>query len=383
MDTYVLNVDTAQLDIINPNDYTVTMNNPLYSVSNIKLLSGVIPLTSNNINDGNNTIIVGFEYTINPGTYNVTTLASALNSAISALTITADNGIVFTNSSEFYLYFGENSLRDVLGFTQNVENVTTVTSDDIVGDVEITSENNTIIVSEPYSIAEKNYDITTLETALDAAIPGSVSTSRDLTTNTITFTSGNPFTLTFGNNSLRDVLGFTQNVVSTTSVTSGYVMLGHPRSLVLQLINGDHDFTEDLYVGTTSYTARLMINTTGDLMYYKYTDDPVYHNFKRGTELLSNDWKIKWFYSNRNTLHPYNFRGQNHTLKFELVGTTDKLKTLTKNIPVIEELPPPVQLNQFQPNHRFNRIVTYSLVVLVILLGIVFIGLQQTQAWSS
>ena len=381
MDTYVLNIDTAQLDITNPNDYTVTMNNPLYSVSDIKLLSGVIPLTSNNINAGNNTIIVGFEYTITPGTYNVTTLASALNTAISALTITADTGIVFTNSSVFYLYFGENSLRDVLGFTQNVENVTTVTSADIVGDVEITSENNTIIVSEPYSIAEGNYDITSLEVALDAALPAGVPTSRDLTTNTITFTGTN-FTLSFGNNSLREVLGFTQNVEPTNSVTSGYVMLGHPRSLVLQLINGDDDLTEDLYVGTASYTARLMINTTGDLMYYKYIDDPVYHNFKRGTELLSRDWKIKWFYSNGNTLHPYNFRGQNHTLKFELVGTTDKLKTITKNVPVIEP-PPPVQLNQFVPDERFNRIVTYAMVILVILLGIVFIGLQRKSVGSS
>ena len=294
MDTYVLNVDTAQLDITNPNDYTVTMNNPLYSVSDIKLLSGVIPLTSNNINAGNNTIIL--------------------------------NGTT-------------------------------------------------------YDIPEKNYDITTLEAALDLALP--ISTSRDLTTNTITFTSGSAFTLSFGNNSLREVLGFTQNVESTTSVTSGYVMLGHPRSLVLQLINGDDDLTEDLYVGTTSYTARLMINTTGDLMYYKYIDDPVYHNFKRGTELLSRDWRIKWFYSNRNTLYPYNFRGQNHTLKFELVGTTDKLKTLTKNVPTIEEVPPPVQLNQFIPNDRFNRIITYALVILVILLGIVFIGLQRKSAGTS
>lgn len=290
MDTYILNVDSSQLGISNPNDYTVTMNTPLYSVSDLKVLSGVIPLTSNNVNGGNNSIIVD-------------------------------------------------------GTT--------------------------------YSIAEGNYDITSLEVALDAALPAAVSTSRDITTNTITFTSGTAFTLSFGENSLVEVLGFTQNVESVTTITSGSVNLGNPRSLVLQIINGDDELSEKLFVGNLTYTARFMIYTDGDRLDYKYVDDPVQYNFKRGNELLSDKWKIKWFYSNKNTLHPYDFRGQHHTLKFELTGTTDKLKTITKTEETVSERPTPVELPQFITKPRFHRIMTYALVILIILIGVVFIVSQR------
>lgn len=289
MDTYILNVDSSQLDISNPNDYTVTMNTPLYSVSDLKLLSGVIPLTQFNINSGNNTIEYdGITITIPDGNYTSTSLKNQLDTSLSPITVTENtnnNTITFSNASAFSLSFGENSLMEVLGFTQNVENVTTV--------------------------------------------------------------------------------------------TSGSVNLGNPRSLVLQIINGDDELSEQLFVGNLTYTARLMIYTDGDRLDYKYVDDPVQYNFKRGSELLSDKWKIKWFYSNKNTLHPYDFRGQHHTLKFELTGTTDKLKTITKSEETVSERPKPVELPQFTFKPRFDRIMTYALVVLIILIGIVFIASQR------
>lgn len=287
MDTYILNVDSSQLDISNPNDYTVTMNTPLYSVSDLKLLSGVIPLTQFNINSGNNTIILN---------------------------------------------------------------------------------------DSTYTIDEGDYTLSTLATELNGELPRTVSADTD--NNTITI-SGASFTLSFGENSLMEVLGFTQNVESVISVTSGSVNLGNPRSLVLQIINGDDELSEKLFVGNLTYTARLMIYTDGDRLDYKYVDDPVQYNFKRGSELLSDKWKIKWFYSNKNTLHPYDFRGQHHTLKFELTGTTDKLKTITKSEETVSERPTPVELPQFRFKPRFDRIMTYALVVLIIIIGIVFIVSQR------
>lgn len=289
MDKYILNVDSSQLDISNPNDYIVTMNTPLYNVSDLKLLSGVIPLTQFDINSGNNTIIVdGVTITIPEGHYTLTTLKNQLDTDLSPITVTSD------------------------------------------------ADENTLTFSKPSS-----------------------------------------FSLSFGDNSLKEVLGFTQNVDSVTSVTSGSIHLGNPRSLVLQIINGDDELSEKLFVGNLTYTARLMIYTDGDRLDYKYVDDPVQYNFKRGSELLSDKWRIKWFYSNNNTLHPYDFRGQHHTLKFELTGTTDKLKTITKNEEIISERPTPVELPQFTFKPRFDRIMTYALVFLIIFIGIVFIVSQR------
>ena len=46
--------------------------------------------------------------------------------------------------------------------------------------------------------------------------------------------------------------------------------------------------------------------------------------------------QIEFFYMSHGRLIPYDFRNQDHIMKFEITGTTDKLENLPK-VPIIED----------------------------------------------
>lgn len=62
---YILDVDSAEREDLNPNDFVYKLNRPLYNVSDFRLISANIPLTQSTICDGNNTLVVdGTSYSL-------------------------------------------------------------------------------------------------------------------------------------------------------------------------------------------------------------------------------------------------------------------------------------------------------------------------------
>ena len=143
-ETYLLEVDSSQRDLTlypNSNNYSVTINRPIYNVSNIKLVAARIPLTQWTIDEFNDT----FTYDIGAGDVTVTltkqdyisgaALAAELATQLTAASITAvyntgTENITFTHGSgtPFSFTMGTNSPAAVLGLLP-----TTVTSSSGVG----------------------------------------------------------------------------------------------------------------------------------------------------------------------------------------------------------------------------------------------------------
>lgn len=300
MDKYILEIDSATVGT-SPNDYIVTLNTPLYNVSNIKIVSGKIPLSQQLVCDTNNVLVIdSTEYEVANGDYTSgSTLRVAINS-VSGLSAT------YNSSSD-----------------------------------------------------------------------------------TMTITKSGVSTLTFptGTGTLQEVLGFTGEDVPFVgnTVESGKLNLHGPRSLVLRITNGDDDLDKDVYAESNvlNYTGRLLTFRSDNNYYldFKGNSDYVEHRFHRGSEKIDTDkLRFRWYYTNGDSLHPYDFRGQHHTIKLEVSCTTDKLKTLTNLDEQISKIPEPLEMPFALPEERINPFIIYIAVAIVLFIGITFMLSQRTQA---
>jgi hypothetical protein len=178
-------------------------------------------------------------------------------------------------------------------------------------------------------------------------------------TNALTFSNPAPMSLIFGANSPAATWGFLPNTTYGPALTivSQSIDIDGPTSLIISL-NGDDrdDIKNDLYIAneeqaplhffgriiTVAYTVRRLIDMNGN-------DDPVRHNFFRGTESYVQRLHIRFYCNNFKEVHPYNFKLRNHILKFEITCNLDKL-SLTKDdhvVPKMLELPPPLDIGRF------------------------------------
>ena len=150
--TYLLEIDSSQRDVTlypNSNTYTVSLNRPMYNVSNIKLVSGRIPLPQWTIDAFNDT----FKYNLNgAGDITVTIaqqdyltgagLATELTTQLTAVSITASfdintGAITFTHATlPFTLTMGSNSPAAVLGLLPNTTS-SSVANNIITGSIDL------------------------------------------------------------------------------------------------------------------------------------------------------------------------------------------------------------------------------------------------------
>tara|TARA_R110002074_G_scaffold123453_1_gene258917 strand:- start:641 stop:1627 length:987 start_codon:yes stop_codon:yes gene_type:complete len=185
-------------------------------------------------------------------------------------------------------------------------------------------------------------------------------------TKLLTFTQGGtPFNITLNAQSPAAVFGFVPSATQVASATvlgvetivSEVIDIDGPTSLIMSL-NGDDrdDIKNDLYIAneeqaplhffgriiTVAYTQKRLIDMNGN-------DDPVRHNFFRGTESYVQRLHIRFYCNNFKEVHPYNFKLRNHILKFEITCNLDKM-SLTKDdhvVPKMLELPPPLDIGRF------------------------------------
>jgi hypothetical protein len=123
---YILDVDSAEREDLNPNDFVFKLNRPLYNVSDFRLISANIPVTQPTINDGNNNLVIdGTSYPLDNKFYSTgADLALDIQNAVSGSnvsSVTYDSGtkaLSFSNvgtSNNFTLNLDSFSPFSVLG----------------------------------------------------------------------------------------------------------------------------------------------------------------------------------------------------------------------------------------------------------------------------
>ena len=314
MKVHTLDIDSSERDTtVYPyaNSYIVSLENPIYDISKITLVSARIPTPQLLVNASNKTFSIdGVDITLDETNYSSgTDLATDLDVKLQPPTSNVDS-VVFD------------------------------------------SDTNTIVFSNTSAGA---HDFTF----------GFYSGTNGYTSNTSPITTP------------HQILGFSSSDVTSTSnvLTSGSINMEGPNSLILRLSAGSDEFTKMVYSSTPFYTGHILMNGTNVINYHG-ADDTLSHEFHKGVQKLIRDIKIEFFYMSHGRLIPYDFRNQDHILKFEITCSTDKLTNLPKvsHDVVKRELPPPVSIPEFENPYKWNQILP---IVAVSFIGMLFLALTR------
>jgi hypothetical protein len=313
MKVHTLNIDSSERDTsiyTYANNYVVNLDNPIYDISNIKLVSARIPTPQLMTSATNKTFSVdGVNITLNETNYsNGYVLAEDL-----------DIELAPSNSHIDSVIFDEETDSLVFSNTQATDDFTIEFYDGTNGYL-----SNTSPLTTPHQI--------------------------------MGFSSKN-FTST--NNTLR----------------SGAINLNGPNSLVLKLTTGSDEFTQTVYTSTPFYTGHILLDGS-DFINFNGADDVLVHHFHSGSQKMIKDVKVEFFYMSHGRLIPYDFRNQDHILKFEITGSTDKLENLPK-VPIEE----PKKVEKEEPIIRIPEVIKnsytwrkeYLYIALIVIVGLLLI----------
>tara|TARA_B110000238_G_scaffold169044_1_gene185803 strand:+ start:7367 stop:8368 length:1002 start_codon:yes stop_codon:yes gene_type:complete len=324
MKVHTLNIDSGERDTnvySYANNYTVTLDNPIYDVSNIKLVSARIPtpqlitcVTNKTFSvDGN--VFSMDETNYSTGTELASDLATKLappDSNINSVVFDTDtNALTFSNthvsdnSFTFEFYDGTN------GYLSNSSSFTT-----------------------PHQV--------------------------------FGFTSGNHESI-------------------TDTIKSGAININGPNSLILKLTTGSDEFTQTVYTSTPFYTGHILLDGS-NFINFNGADDMLVHNFHTGSQKMIQDIKVEFFYMSHGRLIPYDFRNQDHILKFEISGSTDKLENLPKvsieEPKKVEKKEPIISIPEIVKNSYSWR-KEYIYIGLIILIGILLLIFMKKKPFSG
>lgn len=292
-------IDSSQRDPAlypNPNDYTVTLDDAIYDVSQIKLVSGRVPCPQLLINESNQQ----FSYSQNgtthgvtfpPGNYTGTELAA-----------------IFHNDFQI-----------------------------------------------SYNASKNSFGMST-------PIGGSI---------TFLFASGNGGVQSTNTN-IHDILGLPPIDIVMPGNQFGAANFSGPNSLVLRISSGSEKMNQSVYVSEPYYTGHILLDGT-DFVNVNGNDDKLTHEFHSGALKSVKDLRIEFFYMSQGRLIPYDFRNQNHVLKFEITCSTDKLENLTPLPPPDEEKDEPLPVVSIPEEKENLYKVEYIYIGLIIFTGILLI----------
>lgn len=263
MKVHNFTIDSSQRDPTlhaNPNDYTVTLDDAIYDVSQIKLVSGRVPCPQLLINESNQSFSYSqggttYGVTFPPGNYTGTELAAIFNSNFNISYIASKNS------------FGMGT--------------------PVGGDI------------------------------------------------TFLFASGNGGGQS-ENTNIHEILGLPPIDIVMPGNQFGAANFTGPNSLVLRISSGSEKMNQSVYVSEPYYTGHILLDGT-DFVNVNGNDDKLTHEFHSGALKSVKELRIEFFYMSQGRLIPYDFRNQNHVLKFEITCSTDKLENLTSMPPVEEE----------------------------------------------
>ena len=309
MKVYTLDVDSSQR---NPtlyayaNSYVVRLDDPVYDVSKIELVSARIPTPQRNVDVTNQTFSVsGVDVTLPARDYaNVHALSEALQTALApprtnvdAVTY-ADDVLTFSNTAQ-YGHFTFEFYSGTRGYLSN-----------------------TMVVTTPHQ-----------------------------------------------------QMGFASDDYSSNvnySLTSGAVDLTGPSALYLRLTAGSYDFKKVVHTGTPLYTGKILLDGS-NYINFSGADDPVVHDLYTAPQPVMDSLKIEFFYMSHGRLIPYDFRNIDHSLKFKITCSKDRLENLARYVEPEElVLPPPIKV-EVNKNDLYKWVPIGVIIVVGILL-MTFIG---------
>ena len=330
MKVHTLNIDSSERDTsvyAYANSYVVNLDNPIYDISNIKLVSARIPTPQLMTCATNKTFKVdGVSITLNETNYS--------------------NGYVLATDLDIELAPANTHIDSVI----------------------FDEETDSLVFSNTHA-SGGNFTL-----QFYSGTNGYLSNASPLTTP-------------------HQLMGFSSKDFTSTGkvLRSGAINLDGPNSLILKLTTGSDEFTQTVYTSTPFYTGHILLDGT-DSINFNGADDKLVHHFHSGAQKMIKDVKIEFFYMSHGRLIPYDFRNQDHILKFEISGTTDKLENLPK-VPIeepkkVEKEEPIISIPEIVKNtYKWRKEYLYiGLIVLVGLLLLFFMkgkpitGLPRTRA---
>ena len=330
MKVHTLNIDSSERDTsvyAYANSYVVNLDNPIYDISNIKLVSARIPTPQLMTCATNKTFKVdGVSITLNETNYS--------------------NGYVLAEDLDIELAPANTHIDSVI----------------------FDEETDSLVFSNTHA-SGGNFTL-----QFYSGTDGYLSNASPLTTP-------------------HQLMGFSSKDFTSTGkvLRSGAINLDGPNSLILKLTTGSDEFTQTVYTSTPFYTGHILLDGT-DSINFNGADDKLVHHFHSGAQKMIKDVKIEFFYMSHGRLIPYDFRNQDHILKFEISGTTDKLENLPK-VPIeepkkVEKEEPIISIPEIVKNtYKWRKEYLYiGLIVLVGLLLLFFMkgkpitGLPRTRA---
>lgn len=317
MEVHTLEIDSSQRDSniysSNLNDYTVTLENPIYDITNFKLVSARIPTPQFLICETNN--VLEFK-TIDPGT---SILSNARNATFPQGNYDGPGIANLFNS------LGGNDIN--LGMTYD-------------------ASNNKFSTGNPTYITDGS-SVGTVILNFKTGAYGHDDSSASRTT-------------------LHQILGAPPEDIEISNGSNtkfGAANFNGPNSLVLKISAGSDEFTQTVYTSTPFYTGHILLDGS-DFINFNGADDVVEHKFHSGSQKMIKDIRIQFFYMSHGRLIPYDFRYQDHILKFQVECNTGKFKSLSKHTaPDVGVLPPPISIPDFEDPYRWRQYVLISIIL--------------------
>ena len=312
MKVHTLDIDSSERDTnvyTYANSYTVNLKEPIYDVTNIKLISARIP------------------------TPQLTTCVT--NKTFSIYDSGAPDDLVEVTLNETNYADGDALATDL----------------DLLMQPPLTCIDQVVFDSDTQALTFSNTDVGSSNTFTFQFFDG---TNGYLSNATVT--------------TPHQVMGFSsKNPTVSDSIVSGAINLEGPNSLILRITSGSDEFTKTVYSATPFYTGHILLNGS-DFINYHHADDPLTHEFYKGPQKYIRDLHFEFFYMSHGRLIPYDFRNQDHIMKFEITCSTDKLEGLPKvPLEVVEkELPPPISIPEvIVDTYRWKDYLSIGMIIFV------------------
>ncbi len=324
MKVHTLNIDSSERDTsvyAYANNYVVNLDNPIYDISNIKLVSARIPTPQLMTCATNKTFKVdGVSITLNETNYS--------------------NGYVLATDLDIELAPANTHIDSVI----------------------FDEETDSLVFSNTHA-SGGNFTL-----QFYSGTNGYSSNASPLTTP-------------------HQLMGFSSKDFTSTGkvLRSGAINLDGPNSLILKLTTGSDEFTQTVYTSTPFYTGHILLDGT-DSINFNGADDKLVHHFHSGAQKMIKDVKIEFFYMSHGRLIPYDFRNQDHILKFEISGTTDKLENLPK-VPIeepkkVEKEEPIISIPEIVKNtYKWRK--EYLYIGLIVLVGLLLLFFMKAKPISG
>ena len=320
--SYILDIDSSERDPLkytSPNDYIIKLNRRMYNVTNIKLVSALIPNSQLLINNGNKQFDVG-----------------------EANTVILPEG-TWSNGYEL----ASNLSDSLTGF-------------DGVNDITVSYQQNTQALTFTSSGPAFSFDF--------------YGGSNGYATSSTVGTPAEILGFTFANTTPATTL--VSNVVNFHGTNSIIMGLSCGSSVFDKMVYMDGgEFSFDVPVTQplkTTYMGRILTSDR-HMIDYKGRDDPVDHRFYKGAEKSIDRLRVKFYYNNGSKLIPYDFGNRNHVLKFEFTCSLDKLNTLERNV-IPTELPPPIEIERKERmSHKQKQM--FIIIAVVLCVGLILLSM--------